>query len=63
MRAPREGTKKTIKKIRKTHGEEVGHVVAERAVVGVLLDRHDLDRVVTRLFCFEVKREEERERR
>jgi hypothetical protein len=27
----------------KAHPEEVGHVVAEAAVVGVLLDGHDLD--------------------
>jgi hypothetical protein len=44
--------KKKAPKTPKTHGEEVGHVVAERAVVGVLLDRHDLDRVVPGLFLF-----------
>ena len=42
---------KTLKNS-KTYGEEVRDVVAERAVVGVLLDRHDLDRVIPGLLFF-----------
>ena len=57
-----EKERKTFLK-KKTHGEKVGHVVAERAVVGVLLDRHDLDRVVPGLFSFCLFQLREREKR
>ena len=52
QKSKREREKSTEKKTIKTHGEKVGHVVAEGAVVSVLLDRHDLDGVVPGLFCF-----------